>query len=53
MTNFIDTALLKSGMEAHELCAIQHRRQLYIGISLFAAATVLSLALVIFAPLQA
>ncbi len=52
MTEYIDTVLLKSGMEARELCAITHRRMLYTGIAVFATATVLSIALVIFAPLQ-
>lgn len=53
MTDLIDTYLLKSGMEKHELCAIQHRRVYYAGISIFTAIAVLSLILTIFAPLQA
>jgi len=52
MTDIIDTYLLKSGMEKHELCAIKHRQAYYAGITVFAALTLLSLSLAIFAPIQ-
>ena len=53
MTDLIDTLLLKSGMPHAELCPIKMRRWLYAGIFTMGGLTLLSWALLIFAPLSA
>jgi len=40
MTDFIDTALLKSGMKPEELCAVRGRIFYYAGTALFAGLAV-------------